>query len=120
MREIKFRAWGKENKEIYEPDLIYDGKSAELNKSPDLQDVDSNNDVLMQYTGLKDKNGKEIFEGDICRLDDNEPEDGEIGWIDDGWYFRNYCSNEALGALYPRLKIIGNIYENKDLLNKNK
>ena len=84
MREIKFRAWGKENKEIYEPDLIYDGKSAELNKSPDLQDVDSNNDVLMQYTGLKDKNGKEIFEGDICRLDDNEPEDGEIGWIDDG------------------------------------
>ena len=49
MREIKFRAWDKVKKEMFDP----------------VGEMDLNTEGIMQFTGLKDKNGKEIFEGDI-------------------------------------------------------
>jgi hypothetical protein len=59
MREIKFRAWYKPTKVMGEPETIQEMTS--YTPSLDLDD----RFILMQYTGLKDKNGKEIYEGDI-------------------------------------------------------
>lgn len=77
MREIKFRAWDAESKIMYDPILILNKKNCTVKKG----DIDFSaevrlnfllgecNHVLMQYAGLKDKNGKEIYEGDILKID---------------------------------------------------
>lgn len=81
--------------------------------------------VLMQSTGLKDKNGKEIFEGDIlaCKTDD-EVINLNIFWDEEHALFmfesKKYNEQEPLAELvenntYP-FEIIGNIYENPELL----
>ena len=110
MREIKFRAWDKEQAKM-KKDFRFD----EFN---DVNDYFADNDfVFMQFTGLKDKNGKEIYEGDILLLPDKEL--GEVFWgrryvgfwVDLGEDFA-----ETLEAgLAKSSEIIGNIYENKEL-----
>ena len=107
MREIKFRAWHKTNSSmIYERPLNRIGQDSQFG-----DDV-----ILMQYTGLKDKNDKEIFEGDIIRTLDSDIE--VVKWSDESVelsYGRGVCcfcgfvfDNECI--------IIGNIYENPELI----
>ena len=72
---------------------------------------------LMQYTGLKDKNGKEIYEGDILRAAGivtwNEP---EVRWscIDIEW--NDKCELHDMLYLTTPLEVIGNIYENPEII----
>lgn len=139
MRKIKFRAWDKTmNMMIYQDDTEFEfrltGKGIEVD---DLTFVDTafnekHEDIdceVMQYTGLKDKNGKEIYAGDICRWRDLETFNDEIledifvvVWNDEklGWYTQNEDGNFVY-ELYEYtddrdLEVIGNIYENADLL----
>lgn len=113
MREIKFRVWlPKANKMVYE-----------IQQDNDLGDIitdhnyDNGNYILMQYTGLKDKNGDEIYEGDILREYSNEIEDWVVlyeygkfvGTSDNVW--------EDLYELSD-LEVIGNIYDNPYLLKE--
>lgn len=85
--------------------------------------------VLMQSTGLKDKNGKEIFEGDILAV---EADDGviilKVSWDDEHALFviktKKFNEETALAELvddnsYP-FEVIGNIYENHELLEDSK
>lgn len=84
-----------------------------------------NEAILMQYTGLKDKNGKEIFEGDICVLDyslyDEYEDEDEFGnekfkfvvEFEDGSFW-NWCED----LTSDRCEVIGNIYENPNLLKQ--
>ena len=122
MREIKFRAWNPKLKQmkpvfslidIHHVACRYVVDKYTLEEWEELDDV-----VLMQYTGLKDKNGKEIYEGDICRLDNRDCDDGEIMWTTNEYRFCNDYMQESLTVYANRLEIIGNIYENPDLIKE--
>lgn len=80
--------------------------------------------VLMQSTGLVDKNGKEIFEGDVVRqvrtqpTTENETITGVVTMIEGAWLIMNDCEQLAsyLWSETDENEIIGNIYENRELL----
>lgn len=122
----KFRAWDNWRKKMSVVDRIYiDTKGVRLYDDfgeywRDFRDVG-----LMQSTGLKDKNGKEIFEGDILAV---EADDGviilKVSWDDEHALFviktKKFNEEAALAELvddnsYP-FEVIGNIYENHELL----
>ena len=74
--------------------------------------------ILMQYTGLHDKNGKEIYEGDIVKV-----RSYPSGYINTEVYFKDGKfafdgSNYSFKDLNDKVEVIGNIYENKELLNE--
>jgi len=118
-REIKFRAWDKREKI-----LVYDNE----NNSTDYWDgvmaseigllnslLDNKEYILMQYTGLKDYHKKEIYEGDIVRFLETSGYDFEE-IVENMWDIRDHCWDKNVD--YEDIKVIGNIYENKELLNK--
>ncbi len=72
----------------------------------------SGDSVAMQYTGLKDKNGKEIYEGDIARFREYNH---HINFSDGGFYVGDF---DTLGSINTAVEIIGNIYENPELLKE--
>lgn len=81
-------------------------------------------ETVGQYTGLTDKNGKKIFEGDIVsgHLDDLFPEDEsryEIAWIDYGWHLTNLDGTVDTAEqdwVNQNFEVIGNIYDNPELM----
>jgi uncharacterized phage protein (TIGR01671 family) len=116
MREIKFRAWDKVDKIILEIGSLFfetGGIKGFFKKSEHF--LHKNNYILMQYTGFKDKNGKDIYEGDICKFANWKSK--EIIWNDGRYMLGNTmvicCKMEC-----DEMEVIGNIYENKGLLNK--
>lgn len=82
-------------------------------------EFDVNNDViLMQYTGYKDMNGKEIYEGDIVRYYDDIY---EVKWMWAGFYIHSLQNGfDELATNENFVEVIGNIYENPELLNDEK
>lgn len=125
MREIKFRFWNPDRER-----MIYWPKADSVAAlTPDtLNPKDGDTMKVMQYTGLKDKNGKEVYEGDILGINDDRPvlttrykvfyERGQ--WIcqDEEMNWTNLPDMEHCGDSLLFLKVVGNIYENPELLNK--
>ena len=81
---------------------------------------------LLQYTGLKDKNGVEVFEGDLVKYKDYDDYIYEVVFVDSECKFlargvtKTQSENNLGYRINNKLKVIGNIYENKKLLKKRK
>ena len=118
MREIKFRAWDKENEEMYDVAMIdvetgevaYTDHPTGYNADALLEQVE-----LMQYTGLKDKNGKEIYEGDILK-DCDTREIKTVIWHKNCFILRDTKGFYQWTYFEDEHEVIGNIYENPELL----
>ena len=131
MREIKFRAWDEITKIMHYPksDMMWD-----------VAHIIKSFEPIMQFTGLKDKNGKEIYEEDILGfwdidetnyqkfIDDNFPDfdtwDGkkiykksQMKWSNDAYGWRMPMQSR-LKISMDNVEVIGNIYENPELLNQ--
>ena len=123
-REIKFRAWLKEERKMVNVETLFIGINRLCfgnSKTEDLFFRDFEEVELMQYTGLKDKNGKEIYERDIVILNDAEEENRCVVKYKYGSYILvDGDLRENLSNVEDRfLEVIGNIYENKNLLEEN-
>lgn len=115
-RVIKFRAWSKNDKSMGAPFDLYNEliiKGYGPNETGWLNDT-----IFMQFTGLLDKNGKEVFEGDIITdLEDHqEPRNYIVGFEAGGFWLLNRDNNEFGWCESDNMEVIGNIYENGDLL----
>lgn len=128
MRDIKFRAWHKNIKEMFTVGQITLEKGIwdyqpENRKNIGVCMPYQPSFILMQYTGLKDKNGKEIYEGDILRFSDVDT--AIVEWNKEYASFivkpiqDYYFDSEILGNAIENNKeeVIGNIYDNPELLN---
>jgi uncharacterized phage protein (TIGR01671 family) len=136
MRPIEFRVWtGK--RMLYQekqylasfirrvvPEIILDhGGEAFSQHESYLPNGGVIDEYLLQYTGLLDKNGKKIFEGDIVRNDDittrgdNLSVTGTVMWANNypGFIIQNLEKSGAF-VVHEQWEVIGNIYENSELL----
>lgn len=108
MREIKFRIWDINARKWL--------KSFNTN----LLDIhEFNLAKIMQYTGLKDKNNKEIYEGDIFHIGSKKIL-YVVEWIDCGLKGRQIKNKSWIGLDYWKddIEVIGNIYENSELIKE--
>lgn len=122
MREIKFRVWDNDSKKIYNQDdfiLTFDNVGEDIYLKGNNEIIPFYRYKLMQYTGLEDKNGQEIYEGDI--LDYGTYGKFEVVWHRGSFKIRKLGFKNGnlhyLGDCYfDELMVTGNIYENPELL----
>jgi phage uncharacterized protein TIGR01671 len=135
MREIKVRAWHKPYKQMCQVEsLQFDGNgvyTAVLIEKPfnDRRLVEADEILIEQYTGLKDKNGTEIYQGDICSfISKTGKHTGVVERLDNlaGFGLRMVKNNfrytfsnlDTLGVNLDTLKVIGNIHKDPELLEE--
>jgi uncharacterized phage protein (TIGR01671 family) len=123
MREIKFRAWSKQNKLMHYVDKFSSNPqlmtwNGIVYKQGVVQDYE-----MLQYTGLKDKNGEEIYEGDVVNIVDFNTQNYRVEFINGTFLLRYGYAN--IENRYPEdvnygsdVEVIGNIYENELLESK--
>jgi len=125
MRVIRFRAWDRIEKQMFFDVSLYADGWAFCEDDHQLGDIGKQCD-LMQYTGLKDKNGKEIYEGDLINGCDVAVEYTKvtIEWFNGGFAMMghqkpNKWIEGRLDTPEFECEVIGNIYENPELLEDN-
>ena len=123
MREIKFRAWDKKQKEMIFSGVDFHIRLLQMTdeyKGERESIIGFQNEFegqlfeMMQFTGLHDKNGKEIYEGDIVTVGEfEEPIIKEVSYV---YYAFSLEKHDVYMPASIILKVIGNIHENPELL----
>jgi uncharacterized phage protein (TIGR01671 family) len=129
MREIKFRAWNKTHNYMqdfnnHKSGILYSCGSFDVSSGydsldePTFEDDTSREWAIMQFTGLQDKDGVDIYEGDIVDGVLYKDYSKHVGFIlYDYNGYRIKTNTKSLGLdLTEKLTVIGNIHENKELL----
>ena len=155
MREIKFRAWDKEKQDMLpvtsidwreswvscEPVLPYKLKPLEYGDRNSFKNEDTDRHILMQYTGLHDKNGREIYEGDIVTRENVKPlsaavlnalgrppeqpktQNEVVVWLQgEAGFYGECCGShttpnyKSLINAHVALEVIGDVHEHPELL----
>jgi len=121
MREIKFNFWVKSIKEIWRWERV------KMEHPFQIFFLDEDF-IPLQYTGLKDKNGKEIYEGDVFKFHPSKEWKGTepdnpcfVFWADSLSAFMFYVGTPEMSTLLPpseSIEIIGNVHENPELLRE--
>lgn len=121
-REVKFRAWDtKINEMLPVVKLNFQAKEVTYYESEDYEDKSDwqhfENCILMQYTGLKDKNGVDVYDGDILKANHTTV---AVEWTGHSWGAANELDNEDYIVITDpgSFEVIGNIHENPELLWK--
>ena len=126
MREIEFRAWDKDqNQYIAGFDVRVDGNGNVYRRTWGESQWDRTQGLeIEQYTGLKDKNGKEIHEGDILNCWDwgREPNKlltvSTVYWAEASWCLDPDPTDGDRYDLFRNIEIIGNVHQNPELLKQ--
>lgn len=129
MRDIKFRAWHKKYKKMFKIGQITLEKGIWNFEPGDREYIGMSipyqpSFILMQYTGLHDKNGKEIYEGDIVLIDKENNIKGIVKYSEVWAEFIVVNTNsiadecEPLGDYKENIEVLGNEFDNLDLLEK--
>ena len=140
MREIKFRAWDKKSKKMRQvTEIVFNTgfymesndnsvkliwvKGQDIIENKEIQIQREKDFILMQYTGLKDKNGKEIYEGDIVAekghyFNSDRLVYQKIQWKEtySCWLRGEYQRLTPKNIKQYEIEVIGNIYDNPELL----
>lgn len=109
-RDIKFRAWDEVSEKMLNWNEFLDTNMKNTFIAPESTGL-----ILMQYTGLHDKNGKEIYEGDIVKYENMT---GKIMFFNGSFILSDLEETEEweLGVINEDIEVIGNIYDNPELL----
>ena len=128
MREFKFRAWDNEDNKMWKVVAISESiwgycedkhiRVCDFGKMPEDKSTDVRLSIdykLMQYTGLKDVNGREIYEGDVVKI--IYCESPLLVTYDSGMFLAEFTNGNVhyLGEHYIGCEVLGNFYENPEL-----